>query len=260
MRFCGRALAFGKALAPLPFRLLAPHTSLNEAISRARDVHFLRADLDEVRRMADCHDATINDVLLALVNGGLRALFKARGELSSLWEVQALVPVGLDKHDGRTAGNGVSCYFVRLPVTEARSDAALSAVAAETKAQKRRHEERVPDAALGLLDIVPQAVLGEATRLLRRQPFFNVIVTNVPGPPVPLYALGSRLLEAYPIVPLLGNQGLGVAAISYVDALEVGVFSNPDVCPDVDVFCRGFMATLWELAGRKVPIRTEDRP
>ena len=171
-----------------------------------------------------------------------------------------MIPVGLDRGDLRTAGNGVSCYFVRLPVSEGCPEKALSIVAAETRAQKMRHEEVVPDAALGLLDIVPQAVLGEATRLLRRQPFFNVVVTNVPGPTVPLYALGARMLEAFPIVPLLGNQGLGVAAISYMEGFQIGVFSNPDVCPDVETFCAGVMATLQDLQGPKVPTGTDDRP
>jgi diacylglycerol O-acyltransferase / wax synthase len=254
------ALRFGKAVAPLPFRVLAPRSSLNVHISKARAVHMLRTDLDDVHRIAHEHRATINDVLLTLVSGGLRSLFSARGELAGLRELQALVPVGLAAREGRTTGNGVSCYLVRLPLFEGCPEQALSIISGETRAQKTRHEEIVPDVGLRLLDIVPQGLLGEGARLLRRQPFFNVIVTNVPGPPVPLYVLGARLLDAFPIVPLLGNQGLGVAAISYVDALEIGVFSNPDVCPDVATFCTGVTATLQGLVGSKVPTATEDRP
>lgn len=254
------AVDFSRALAPLPLRLIAPRSSLNTEISHERDVHFLRADLDAIHRVATEHNATINDVVLTMVCGGLRALFEGRGELDSMKDMQVLVPVGLDRHDQRTTGNGISCYFVRVPVAEQSPAKALSIIAGETRAQKQRHEELVPNAALRLLDIVPQGVLGEATRLLRRQPFFNLIVTNVPGPPVPLFALGARMLEAYPIVPLLGNQGLGVAALSYVDALHLGVFSNPAVCPDATTFCAGVLATLHELTGHKVPSCTEDRP
>jgi diacylglycerol O-acyltransferase / wax synthase len=86
--------------------------------------------------------------------------------------------------------------------------------------------------------------------LLRYQPIFNLIVTNVPGPTVPLYLLGARLLEAFPIVPLLGNQGLGVAALSYDGQLTLGVYSNPEVVPDVTVFCEGVSKVLEELEGR----------
>jgi hypothetical protein len=84
--------------------------------------------------------------------------------------------------------------------------------------------------------------------LVQHQPFFNLIVTNVPGPPVPLYALGAKLLEIFPIVPLAGNQSLGVAAMSYEGQLNLGVFADPDACPDVNAFCEGARSTLRVLA------------
>ena len=213
-------------------------------------MHLIRADLEVVRAVAHAQDATINDVVLTAVTGGLRALLSARGELGCSSTLQAVVPVGLEGGEGRAMGNGVSALFVRLPVSEDDPRRALAAITSRTKRQKNQHREDVPRVALRLLDPTPQGVLAGATRLLRYQPIFNLIVTNVPGPTVPLYLLGARLLEAFPIVPLLGNQGLGVAALSYDGQLTLGVYSNPEVVPDVTVFCEGVSKVLEELEGR----------
>ena len=146
-------------------------------------------------------------------------------------------------------GNGVSALFVRLPISEDDPTRALATIASTTRLQKKQHLEEVPMVALRLLDPTPQGVLAGATRLLAYQPIFNLIVTNVPGPTTPLYMLGARLLEAFPIVPLLGNQGLGVAALSYDGQLTLGVFSNPETVPDVAVFCQGVSTSLDQLGG-----------
>ena len=109
---------------------------------------------------------------------------------------------------------------------------------------------RCPLVALRLLDPTPQGILAGATRLLRHQPIFNLIVTNVPGPPVPLYLLGARLLEAFPIVPLLGNQGLGVAALSYDGQLTWASTRIQRSCRTWSVFCEGVSKTIELLEGR----------
>jgi diacylglycerol O-acyltransferase / wax synthase len=83
--------------------------------------------------------------------------------------------------------------------------------------------------------------------VLQHQPFFNIIVTNVPGPSIPLYALGARMVEAFPVVPLVGNQGIGVAALSYLDEMNLGILSDPSICPDVDPFCEGVRAAFADL-------------
>ncbi len=241
----------GVALAAmLPTGLITRPSSINHQIGDQRALHLIRADLEAVRAVAHGQDATINDVVLTAVTGGLRALLSARGELGCASTLQAVVAVGLDVGEGRAMGNGVSALFVRLPVSEDDPRRALATITSTTRRQKNQHREDVPLVALRLLDPTPQGVLAGATRLLRYQPIFNLIVTNVPGPTVPLYLLGSRLLEAFPIVPLLGNQGLGVAALSYDGQLTLGVFSNPEVVPDVTVFCGGASKVLEDLEGR----------
>jgi diacylglycerol O-acyltransferase / wax synthase len=245
-RFAIRTVQSSTAL--IPGHLVAPGSSLNRPNGPRREVHFVRMDLEAIRETAHRHDATINDVVLTVVSGGLHGLLAARSDLERTPELQALVPVGLTVGSGRQIGNAVSCYFVRLPVHEADADAALRSIATETAGQKHLHQELTPALALRLLEPLPQTAVSFGARLLRHQPFFNLIVTNVPGPDVPLYALGARLLEAFPIVPLAGNQGLNVAALSYVGCLNLGVYSDPEVCPDVQIFCDAVVATLRRLA------------
>lgn len=250
----------GKALFPMvPTGLFTLPLSLNRQIGPGRAVQFIRADLDEVHAFAHAHGVTVNDVVLTAVAGGMRAILSERGELGPGRKVQVVVPVGLDRGANRISGNRVSAFFVPLPVCEEDPERALTTVSSTTRKQKQQHREDVPIVALRLLDPTPQGVLAAVAHLLRHQPVFNLIVTNVPGPPSPLYLMGARMLEAFPIVPLLGNQGLSVAVLSYDGQLTLGVYSNPDVVPDIAVFCDGVSATLARLGGRSVP-STPARP
>jgi len=94
---------------------------------------------------------------------------------------------------------------------------------------------------------MPQPFLVAASRLMNRQPFFNIVVTNVPGPPFPLYAMGSRMLEAFPLVPLAGNLSVGVAALSYDRELTVGLTADRYLCEDLEVLARGIERSFAEL-------------
>ena len=161
-----------------------------------------------------------------------------------------LVPVGLVNGEGRGLGNSVSALFVRLPVGFDDPVDVLQAVSAEVGEDKRRHQALAAASFLRFLEPVPQDVLAKAAGIMHYQPFFNLIVTNVPGPPVPLYALGARLIEAFPILPLVGNQSLAVAALSYEGQLNLGVLSDPVTCPDAAVFCAGVQTCHESLVAR----------
>lgn len=230
-------------------KIVAPTSSLTTPITASRAVDFVRLSLGDVRAVADAFGTTINDVLLPVVAGGLHRLLEGRGELTEASELQALVPVGLANPGGGLA-NTVSALFVRLPIGERDPIRVLERVAQEVSADKRRHQALATSALLHLLDPLPQSVLGALAGVVQHQPFFNVIVTNVPGPPVPLYALGARLLEAFPIVPLVGNQSMGVAALSYDGQLNLGVLSDPATCPDASVFCQAVQSCFEELTER----------
>jgi hypothetical protein len=112
---------------------------------------------------------------------------------------------------------------------------------------KRHHQALAAALLLELLDPLPQPALATMARLVHRQPFCNLVVTNVPGPGVPLYVLGARMLEAFPIVPIAGNLSVGVAALSYGEQLTVGLLADPGACPDLDVFADGIDRSFAEL-------------
>jgi diacylglycerol O-acyltransferase / wax synthase len=225
-------------------KIIAPRSSLNEPITQARSVTFTRLPFEQVHDVARSFEVTINDVLLTLVAGGLRDLLMSRRELTQNGELQVLVPVGLVNAEGRGLANSVSALFVRLPIGMEDPVTVLKKVSDEMGKDKRRHQALAAATALRLLEPLPQNLLMAAAEFVHHQPFFNLIVTNVPGPPVALYALGSKLLEAFPLMPLAGNQSLAVAALSYEGQLNLGVLSDPATCPDVEVFCRGVRSEL----------------
>jgi len=231
-------------------RLFSPRCSLNGQITNSRSLTVVRLPFEQAHGVAHAFDATINDVLLTLVAGGARSLLESRGELSECDEIQALVPVGLADDGDRGLRNSVSALFARLPIGLEDPVEILRAVSAEVGEDKRRHQALAAATFLRLLEPIPQAILATGVDYIHCQPFFNLIVTNVPGPPVPLYALGAKLLEAFPILPLVGNQSLSVAALSYEGELNLGVLSDPVTCPDAEVFCTGVRSCLRSLSER----------
>jgi diacylglycerol O-acyltransferase / wax synthase len=255
-----RSLAsFGQSVGSLLHTgLIAPKSPLNTSIGEARAVRFVRMDIGEVKQVAHENSATVNDVLLTIVTGGLRVLLAGDDGETDFEEQRALCPVGLDTGDGRPMTNRVSAVFVTLPLGIDDPREALAFIASDTAALKHSHQELAGDAGLHLLDPLPQSALAWVVRLVRHQPFFNLIVTNVPGPTSPLYLLGAEMVEAFPIVPLIGNQGLGIAALSYRGNFNLGILSDPEHVSDVDAFCEGCRDTLALL--RKPSSRAIGRP
>jgi WS/DGAT/MGAT family acyltransferase len=226
--------------------VLRPSTSINRAVSGHRSVDLVRQPLAELRGTARTLGVTVNDLVLTAVGGGVARLLRRRGDAAP-GDVQVLVPVGLDPGDRHALGNKVSAWFVRVPVGTDAPLARLKSVSASTGRARSRHEELAAEVALDLLSPVPQPVVGCLSRLANHQPFFNLVVTNVPGPPEPLFLLGARLLEAYPFVPLAGNLTFGVAVLSYDGYLSFGVLADPETCPDASDFARGLREELASL-------------
>ncbi len=226
---------------------LAPSSPLNHQIGTERQIRLARFPLEEVRSIAHARGGTVNDVVLTLVTQGLHRMV-GRADRAQRETFNALVPVGLDAGPTRGMANKVSALLVKLPVGSGDAEDSLATICAQTRRQKEQHQELVADAALRILEPLPRTALSALGWLVEHQPFFNLIVTNVPGPSIPLYALGARMLEAFPLVPLVGNQALGVAALSYLDQLNLGMLVDPSVCPDVDAFCDGMDEAFRELA------------
>jgi diacylglycerol O-acyltransferase / wax synthase len=222
----------------------APRTSLNRPIGRERRLAVVRGRLEVAKRVGHAHQATVNDVVLAAVAGGLRRLLTGRGEDVENLVLRVMVPVSLHHEpSGSARGNQGSVMLVPLPLGEPDPVRRLELIAAETAARKGRARPRTGGGILGVA-----AVQRAWYRFLARQRTINLVVTNVPGPPVPLYLAGARLLELFPVAAIMGNITLAVAVFSYDGQLNLTAIADPGTCPDVEVFAQGVREALDELA------------
>ena len=145
-------------------------------------------------------------------------------------------------------GNRVSAMFVSVPVGEPDPVTRLRAIQATTADLKERQQAVAAATLLGLTEFAAPTLLGLGARLLHHQPFVNLVCTNVPGPQIPLYCMGARVLEAFPMVPLSRNTNLGVAILSYTGTLHIGLLADRDQWPDLQVLETGVDEAFVELA------------
>jgi diacylglycerol O-acyltransferase len=223
---------------------------LRQPLGGRRRLVLVRARLAVVKQIAHAHHGTVNDVLLAAVAGGLRALLLARGVLVEGLTLRASVPVALRRASAAAAlGNQVGLMVVPLPVGEPDPARRLRQVTQATTQRKRR-----PEVLAGLRPVGSLTVLRALNRYSRHQHLVDLFITNVPGPQVPLFVVGARLLEAFPVVQVAGNVPLSVAGLSYDGQLNVGIQSDPDALPDVEVFADGLRRSLEELVAATPPL------
>jgi len=217
--------------------LPAPHSPLNAPVGRQRRVAVARADLDDLKTIRKAHGGTVNDVLLTVVTGALREWLFSRGEpLVAGTSIRALVPVSLQDEDS-LAGNRVSSYLVDLPVGEPNPRVRLTRLSFAMRGIAQHGQSVGADSLIALTGFAPptlHALGARAARGLSRR-LFNLVVTNVPGPQVPLYAAGSRMLEVFPVVPLARGQGLSIGMTSYNGRVFFGLNAERDSVGDVDV-------------------------
>jgi len=227
---------------------VAPRTSLNRPVGTERRFGLVRVPLDDVRAVRRVYGGTVNDVVLTGLGGGLARLLDARGELAPGLTLKVFCPVSVREDDERMQlGNRLSAMFVPVPVGEPDPLARLQSVCAATADLKGREQPLGAATLLGLANYVTQPVVGLAARVVHRQPFFNLICTNIPGPDAPLYCRGARMLEAYPLVPLSTNMNIGVAVLSYAGQLHVGLLADRDQWPDLGVLEAGLDDAFAEL-------------
>lgn len=236
--------AMGSVFNP---RLVAPRSSLNRPIGKGRQLAVVRQPIDQVRRVSARFGTTVNDVLLAAVGVGLGDLLASRGERVADHELQVIVPVALSRHEDKSTGNAVSALFVRVPLGPVDPVERLRRVAAAVAYDKSHHQKLVATVVLGLLAPFPQQLMAAIAAVIDHQPITNLIVTDVPGPPVPFYVLGDRLAEVIPVVPIVGNLTVGVAALSYDKQLALGLLADPSACPDLEVLAEGVRRGFAEL-------------
>ena len=238
--------------------LVAPRTSLNHPVqARTRRFGTVTVSLDDIKTVRKALGGTVNDVVLAGVAGGLARLLDHRGELSPELSLKVFCPVSVrDETEHMKLGNRLSAMFVPVPVGHPDPVARLRAIQETTTDLKEREQAVGAATLLNLSEYAAPTLLGLAARLIHHQPFVNLIVTNVPGPQIPLYCMGAEVLEAYPMLPLSRNLNLGVAVLSYCGAVRVGLLADRDQWPDLDVLERGIeegFAELVALAKTRLP-------
>jgi diacylglycerol O-acyltransferase / wax synthase len=228
-----------------------PVPPLTAATGEQRRYGMERTTLADHRAVRKAHGGTVNDVVLAVVAGALRQWMISRGEpLTSEVSVRALVPVSVRaRRRDDVGGNSISAYFVDLPVAEPDPVRRLAVVRDAMEEHKRSGRAVEATAMIRLVGLAPPIVHSLGARLASQfsSRLYNVLVTNVPGPPCPLYALGARMLDMFPVVPLAGGQAVAIGITSYDGGVHYGLTADRDALPDVDVLAAAMSDALAEL-------------
>lgn len=227
----------------------APTSSLNQPIGPHRRFETVIVELAEIKRIKNALGGTVNDVVLAAVTGGLRRLMKARGEKVDDLVLRAMVPVSVRAEADRGAlGNRVASMWAPLPVYEPDPRRRLETIS-ETMGDLKQSGQAVGAQVLASLgEYAPPTIVAQAARLVARQRAFNLVVTNVPGPQIPLYTLGREMKEVYPVLPLADNTTLGVALLSYNGSVGFGLLGDYDTAQDIAVLAEGIEKAVAELS------------
>jgi len=248
MRQAGDAARAFAKLAPALWP--AAGSSLSGHIGRQRRYTWARASLDDVKKVRRKLGGTVNDVVLAAISGGFRALLLARGEQPEPHMVRSLVPVSL-RAPGQEGiyENRVSAVLADLPVHIADPVERLAAVRAQLEDLKTAGEPKAGEALIALGRLTPFPFLSWGIRLAFGLPQREIVTvtTNVPGPQQPLYALGRRLVEIIPYVPIATTVRTGIAIFTYCGDVTFGITGDFTGAPDVDVLAHGIEDGLSEL-------------
>jgi len=226
----------------------APTSTLNQPIGPHRRFDTVLANLADIKRIKNHHGGTVNDVVLSVVAGGLRRLLEGRGERVEGLEIRAMVPVSVRaEHEKGALGNRVASVWAPLPVFEDDPIRRLHWVSERMKDLKAGGQAVGAQLLTSLGEYAPSTILSQASRLVARQRAYNLVVTNVPGPQIPLYSMGREMLEVYPVVPLSDNTTIGIALLSYNGSIGFGLLGDYDTAPDLAVLAEGIEKSIAEL-------------
>ena len=259
-----RARGAARGLGALATALLpATPSSLSGPPSAERRFAFARGSMADVASVRSALGGTFNDVALAAVTAGFRRLLLDRGELPAEHAVRTLIPVSVRAPGTEgVRDNQVSLLIAELPVHLADPEERLVAVRQQVARRKAEHEAEAGAAVVEIARYEPFAVVAATVRLAAHLPQRSIVTvtTNVPGPREPLYALGRRLVEIVPYVPIASTLRIGVAIFSYCGQLTVGITGDYDGAPDVWALARGVEQGLGELVSAASGRRPVPRP
>ena len=217
--------------------LSAPSSVFNVEIGPHRRFSMTQADLEALKRVKDAHGGTVNDVILSIVAGGIGRYLRARGHETEGVELRALVPVSVRAADERGAlGNRITAMMAPLPIGIEDPVERLRVVTAEMGDLKSSGQAVGAEILTKLTDFAPTTIASQAARLQSAQRFFNLVVTNVPGPQFPLYLLGRQMESIFPMVPLAQKQALCVGIMSYNGQVNFGLIGDYDAMADLESF------------------------
>lgn len=226
-----------------PARLVG---TLNRPISPRRHLGYLTRPIEDLLRIRRSHGVKLNDVVLAVATSGVRRFMGERGERPVA--VKAMVPVNVrSDRDQDALGNRISFMFVDLPCDEPDPVRRVHEIHGETEERKRRGFPEGGDDIVGLLGLVPEPLQRLASRLIASPRAFNLVVSNIPGPPAEAYMRGCRLRETYPVVPLADQHTLSIGFTSVADRACFGLYADRDSLPDVDDLAACIDAAIDEL-------------
>jgi diacylglycerol O-acyltransferase len=213
----------------------APETPLNVPIGSHRRIYWMRTDLSHFKAIKNSLGGTVNDVVLAVVTGALGRWLRTRGVRTEGLELRAQVPVSIrsdDDHD--RLGNRIAVMRAPLPVYARDPVERLRIVRESMQGLKESKQALAAQVIAGLEDFAPPTILSMASRMNWSTRLFNMIVTNVPGPQIPLYMQGRELLEVVPVAFLPENYALTVAAMSYNGCLDFSLLGDYDAMHDIE--------------------------
>jgi diacylglycerol O-acyltransferase / wax synthase len=226
----------------------APDVPLNQEIGPHRRYVWARSELATFKRIKDSLGGTVNDVVLAVVTGSIRNWLHSRGVRTEGLELRALVPVSIRAEDERgNLGNRIALMRGPLPVYIEDPVRRLHTISAEMAGLKESKQALGAEMISRFNDFAPPTLLAQASRINFSTRLFNLLVTNVPGPQVPLYVLGRELEEVFPVAFLPQNHALAVAIMSYHGKIGFGLLADYDSMEDIELLGAGITDSLAEL-------------
>ncbi len=228
----------------------APSTPFNVEIGPHRRVAFVRADLATLKAVKNEHGGTVNDVVLSVVTGAIGNYLRARGHDTEGLEMRAMVPVSVRAEEERGAlGNRISAMMAPLPVWCEEPVRRLHLITEIMGDLKGSGQAVGAEILTRIVDFAPTTIASQAARLQPAQRFFNLVVTNVPGPQFPLYVLGRQMEAIFPMVPLARRQALCVGIMSYNGQVNFGLIGDYDAMADLESFGRDLESAIAEITG-----------
>jgi WS/DGAT/MGAT family acyltransferase len=231
VRARGVAETLGATLRP------ASATPLNQPVGPHRRFDWMTLDLAELKEIRKTLGGSVNDVVLTVVTGAVRRFLAQRRVDTSEMDFRIMAPVSVRAETDRgKLGNRVSAWIVPLPVDEEDPKRQLATISAKTEELKSQRQAVAAEVLTQAAEWTPATLLSLGARNATRLLPFNMVVTNIPGPQVPLYMLGGRMKEIYPQVPLMDNLALGIALFSYDGQICWGFNADYDQVPDLERF------------------------